>query len=140
MNNTIICTIIDKLLNASQLSNVQKIGVKMATFGTQTEFSGIESDCSSYNERCTFYLIGTKIYDNDIKRVIFLSSVGHKTYQLIRGSLPPNELSDFNYDDIITTMTNHYHKKNYAIAERFKFNKCNMKTSQALFLQFQQML
>ena len=104
----------------------------MATFGTLNEFSGIDSDWSSYNERCTFYFIANKITDDDIKRAVFLSIVGDKTYQLIRGLLAPKELSDVKYDDIIRTMTNHYNPKKSAIVERFKFNKCNRKPSQAI--------
>ena len=52
----------------------------MATFGILNEFSGIDSDWSSYNERCTFYFIANKITDDDIKRAVFLSIVGDKTY------------------------------------------------------------
>ena len=61
----------------------------MTTFGTLNEFSGIDSDWSSYNERCTFYFIANKITDDDIKRAVFLSIVGDKTHQLIRGLLAP---------------------------------------------------
>ena len=104
----------------------------MATFGTLNEFSGIDSDWSSYNERCTFYFIANKITDDDIKRAVFLSIVGDKTYQLIRGLLAPKKLSDVKYDDMIITMTNHYNPTKSAIVERFKFNKCNRKPSQAI--------
>ena len=104
----------------------------MATFGTLNEFSGIDSDWISYNERCTFYFIANKITDDDIKRAVFLSIVGDKTYQLIRGLLAPRELSDVKYDDMIRTMTNHYNPTKSAIVEGFKFNKCNRKPSQAI--------
>ena len=67
----------------------------MATFRAPNEFSDIDSDLSSYNERCIFYFIYNKITD-DIKRAMFLSIVGDKTYQLIRGLLTPKELSDVN--------------------------------------------
>ena len=103
----------------------------MATFGTLNEFSGIDSAWSSYNERCTFYFNANKITDDDIKRAVFLSIVGDKTYQLIRGLLAPIELSDVKHD-IIRTMTNHYNPKKSAIVEIFKFNKCNRKPSQAI--------
>ena len=104
----------------------------MATFETLNEFSGIDSDWSSYNERCTFYFIANKITDDDIKRAVFLSIVGDKTYPLMRGLLAPKKLSDVKYDDMIRTMTNHYNPTKSAIVERFKFNKCNRKTSQAV--------
>ena len=75
-------------------------------FGSrQNEFSGIDSDW-----------IANKITDNDIKRAVFIST----------------ELSDVNYYDIIRTMTNHYNPKKRAIKERFKFNKCHWKPSQAI--------
>ena len=35
------------------------------------------------------YFIANKITDDDIKRAVFLSIVGDKTYQLIRGLLAP---------------------------------------------------
>ena len=89
----------------------------MVTFGTLNEFSGIDSDWRSYNERCTFYFIANKITDDDIKRAVFLSIVGDKTYQLIRGLLAPTELSDVKYDDMIRTMTNHYNPTKSAIVE-----------------------
>ena len=73
VNNKKNCTIIDELLNVSHLSNVH---VKTATFGTLNEFSGIDSDWSSYNERCTFYFNVNKITHDDIKRAVFLSIVG----------------------------------------------------------------
>ena len=44
----------------------------------------------------------------NIKRVVFLSIVGDKLYQVICGLLALIELSDVNYGDITTTMTNHY--------------------------------
>ena len=79
----------------------------METFGTLKEFNGIDSDWwSSYNERCTFYIIANKITDDDIKRAVFLSIIGDKTYQIIRGLLAPKELSDGKYDD------NWHHKNN----------------------------
>ena len=84
----------------------------MATFGALNKFSGIDSDWSSYNERYTFYCIDNKITDDDIKRAMFLSIVGDKTYQLIRGLLTPK--CDVNYY-IITTMTNIYNPKKRAI-------------------------
>ena len=73
----------------------------MTTFGTLNEFSGIDSVWSSYNERCTFYFIANQITDDDIKRAVFLSIVGDKTYQLIRGLLSHKEYSDVKYDDTI---------------------------------------
>ena len=104
----------------------------MATFGTLNEFSDIDSDWSSYNERYTFYFIANKITNNDIKKTVFLSIIGDKTYQLIHGLLEPKEISDVKYDDMIRTMTNHYNPTRNAIVERFKFNKCNRKPSQAI--------
>ena len=104
----------------------------MATLGTLNEFCSIDSDWSSYNERCTFYFIANKITDDDIKRAVFLSIVGDKTYQLIRGLLAPKELSDVKYDNIIRTMNTHYNPTKGAIVEIFEFNKCNRKPSQAI--------
>ena len=104
----------------------------MATFGTLNEFNGIDSDGSSYNERCTFYFIANKITDDDIKRAVSLSIVGDKAYQIMRGLLAPKELGDVKYDETIRTMTNHNNPKKSAIVERFQFNKCNRKPSQAI--------
>ena len=78
------------------------------------------------------YFIANKITVEDIKRAVFLSIVGDKTYQLIRGLLAPKELSDVKYDDIIRTMTNHYNPKKVAIVERINFNKCDRKHSQVI--------
>ena len=63
---------------------------------------------------------------------MFLSILGDKTYQLIHGLLAPKELSDVKNDDIRRTITNHYNPERSAIVERFKFNKCNRKPSQAI--------
>ena len=63
---------------------------------------------------------------------MFLSIVGDKTYKLIRGLMAPRKLSDVNHDAIIRTMINHYDPKKSAIVERYKFNKCNRKHSQAI--------
>ena len=75
------------------------------------------------------HFIANRITDDDIKRAVFLSIVGDKTYQLIRGLLAHKELSGVKYD-IIKTMTNHCNPKKSA--KRFKFNKCNRKPSQAI--------
>ena len=57
------------------------------------------------------YFIAIKITDDDIKRAVFLSIVGDKTYQLKRSLLAAKELDDVKYDNIIRTMTNHYYPK-----------------------------
>ena len=100
----------------------------MATFGTSNEFRVIEKDWSSYYERCELYFVADTIEDKNVKCAVFLSVVGETTYQLIRGLLSPEKLTDVDFSHIIRTLTGHYNPKKNAIVERFKFDTCKKKS------------
>ena len=55
--------------------------------------------------------------------VTFLTSIGSKTYNVLRGLLAPVIPSSVKLTDLVTTLRDHYEPKLIVIAERFHFHK-----------------
>lgn len=77
-----------------------------------------------------------KIAANDVaedKRVlIFLSSVGGKTYSLLWDLLAPNKPSAKSLDALFTALKTHYEPQPLVIAERFYFHKRNQAVNESI--------
>ena len=63
----------------------------MATFGTVTPWDDNSEPWNVYCERMDEYFEANEITDEKRQRAILLSSVGPKTYQLIRNLLAPEK-------------------------------------------------
>ena len=53
----------------------------------------------------------------------FLTSVGSKTYNVLRDLLAPVKPSSLKLTDLVTTLRDHYEPKPIVIAERFHFHR-----------------
>lgn len=56
------------------------------------------------------------------KRAILLSSVGSKTYSLMRNLLSPDKPGDKSFTELTGLLQSHYNPKPSEIVQRFKFN------------------
>ena len=73
-------------------------------------------------ERANLYFQANGIAD-DKQLPVFLSSIGGKTYRLLRSLLAPTLPKDKSLTDVITILEKHFDPKPAEIAERFKFHK-----------------
>jgi len=64
--------------------------------------------------------------------VIFLSSVGGKTYSLLRILLAPIKPSDKQLKDLFAALKTHYQPQPLIIAERFYFHKRNQAANESI--------
>ncbi|XP_043916150.1 LOW QUALITY PROTEIN: uncharacterized protein K02A2.6-like [Protopterus annectens] len=63
-----------------------------------------------------------QITDAGRKRAILLSSVGSKTYSLMRNLLSPDKPGDKSFTELTSLLQSHYNPKPSEIVQRFKFN------------------
>ena len=53
----------------------------------------------------------------------FLTTIGSKTYNILRDLLAPAKPSKLKFEELVETLRNHYEPKSIVIAERFHFHK-----------------
>jgi len=94
----------------------------MATqFGTLGEFRPETESILSYLERADIFFSANGVANNK-KVAVFLSSVGGKTYSLLRNLLAPEKPQEQTMDTLSTTLKDHFQPKPLVIAERFYFH------------------
>lgn len=93
-----------------------------ALVGTLTAFDSDTQTWEEYVEILDYFFIANRIEDADRKRAILLSSVGSRTYSLMRMLLSPGKPGDKSYDELTALLQSHYNPKSSEIVERFKFN------------------
>ena len=69
-----------------------------------------------------FFFFFCGITDAGRKQAILLSSVGSRTYSLMRNLLSPDKPGDKLYEDLAKLLQSHYNLKSSEIVQRFKFN------------------
>ena len=95
-------------------------------------------ECHSETEGITAYLERVELFfaTNNVagnKRVsIFLSSVGGKTYSLLRDLLALDKPSTKTLDELFTALKTHYAPQPIVIAERFYFHKRNQAANKSI--------
>ena len=102
-----------------------------SNFGKVEEFSS-ENDWTEYTERLEQYFLANDVVDGAKKRAILLSSVGSKTYGLLRSLVAPKKPADKSFDDLVKTMKDHQNPKPSEIVQRFKFHTCVRKSNQTV--------
>ena len=91
-------------------------------FGQLEEFNPRTNSFWAYVERANLYFEANGISEE--KRLpVFLSSVGGKTYGLLRNLLAPTLPKDGSLAQVIAILEKHFDPKPAVIAERFKFHK-----------------
>ena len=81
----------------------------MATlFGTIGEFDPSVEDWTSYNEHMDFYLQANEVEDPSKRRSILLTSVGPRTYKLLRNLVAPSSTAETPYKELVQLFSAHY--------------------------------
>ena len=99
--------------------------------GTLSEFDSDKEDITSYVERFSLYLIVNSIDDANIKRAVFLLSIGAKTYKLLC-SLSNNNPLEKSSEQLVEHLKDHLQPMPNVIAERFKFFKQDRKPAESV--------
>ena len=92
----------------------------MPTFGQLSEFVAESERMSSYLERVELYFLANSV-QNDKKVAILLSSIGAKTYEVLRSLVSPDQPNARTLDELKTLLKAHFEPKPLVISERFHF-------------------
>ena len=103
----------------------------MTTFGELKEFVPETEKISVYLERADLYFTANGIGD-DKKVPIFLSTVGTRTYHLLRDLFSPDKPQDKTLADVYKKLTEHYEPTPIVIAERFRFHQRNQAPQESI--------
>lgn len=93
----------------------------MATHGSLGEFDHRTGDWKSYVERAQQYFAANDVESAGKKRAILLSSVGNKTYRIIKDVLAPDAPAEVTFANI-EKMTKHFQPPPSEIVQRFQFH------------------
>ncbi|XP_061594943.1 uncharacterized protein K02A2.6-like [Cololabis saira] len=93
-----------------------------ALVGTLAAFDSQSQAWEEYIEVMEHFFVANEITEAERKRAILLSSVGSRTYSLMRNLLSPEKPGDMLYDDLTDLLQSHYNPKPSEIVQRFKFN------------------
>ena len=110
----------------------------MASFGKIEPFSGKAEELDCYLERLEQYLLANDLDkivlldDNSNqqaattreakRRAVFLSVIGGPVYSVLRNLVSPNKPSEKSFDELITSLKNHYNPAASVAVNRFKFH------------------
>lgn len=95
----------------------------MATLGTIESFNPSIEDWNAYSERFEQYVIANDIKDEKKIVATFLTTIGSKTYNVLRDLLAPAKPSEVKFEELVKTLRDHYEPTPIVIAERFHFHK-----------------
>ena len=76
---------------------------------------------STYKGRFTFYLQANSIIDAALKRATLLTLIGDTAYRMLADLHLPDDLSNVNFDTLITDLDSAYGKKVSKLASRVRF-------------------
>ena len=99
--------------------------------GQLPEFNSQTDSFKSYVERAHLFFEANSIADEK-KLAVFLSSVGGKTYDLLRNLEAPAQPKDKSLANVITVLQEHFDPKPATIAERYKFHRRDQLPSESV--------
>ena len=109
------------------------ISMANSTIGHIEPFSNDDSNnWDSYAERFEHYLMANAITDEKKALSVFLTSVGTKTYELLRHLVALGKPADFKYNELVETLSKHFNPTPLLIAERFHFHNRNQHDSEGV--------
>ena len=79
-------------------------------------------DWNAYSERFKQYVITNDIKDEKVVTT-FLTTIGSKTYNVVRDLLAPAKPSKVKLEVLVKTVRDHYDPKPIVITKRFHFHK-----------------
>ncbi|XP_027869143.1 uncharacterized protein K02A2.6-like [Xiphophorus couchianus] len=103
----------------------------MAQVGKIDDFRPEVEPWTAYIERLEQNLEANDV-DEEKHVAVLLSVMGAKAYGLLRNLVQPEKPKDKTFGEIVDILKEHYEPKPILVAERFRFNRCNQKTSQTV--------
>ena len=94
----------------------------MATIGSLEAFNNDNETWTEYVERMGHFFDANEITDTKKQKAILLSSVGAKTYKLIKTLLAPVKPGEKTFAELVKLVQEHECPKPSPIVQRFKFN------------------
>ena len=93
----------------------------------------VESDeWPQYEERMLCYFEANGITDEVRMRAIFLSTVGARTYKLLRSLVAPAKPRDKSFRDLQRALSDHYAPKPSVTVQRLRFNSRNRQPGESV--------
>ena len=102
-----------------------------AKFGQLESFNPDTDSVSAYIERVHLFFGANDIPDKKAVAV-FLSTIGAKTYELLRNLLSPTPLEALKLDELTEVLKCHFEPKPVVIAERLHFHRCSQAPSESV--------
>ena len=102
-------------------------------YGQLQEFKSDLDSINSYLEIVPLYFTANNIADRK-KVPVLLSSIGAPTYVILSDLLAPAKPGEKSFDEISTTLCNHFEAKRSVITEHFHFPTNEIKLLMKLFL------
>ena len=100
-------------------------------YGQLSEFQPELESVKAYIERVKIFFLANEIEENK-QLAVFLSTVGSKTYSLLRNLMMPDLPQDKSLAEVTAALENHFQPKPIVIAERFHFHKRNQLPSESV--------
>ena len=99
----------------------------LQTFGDEVEIRmaavlGKVKQCDPENSRSGLSMVRGLSTDAEKKRSLSLWVVGPSPFKLLRNLVSPAKLSDKTFEQLVTTLTNHYSPNPSKIEQRFRFH------------------
>ena len=88
-------------------------------------------DFTEYSERFEQFLLANRIGEDEMKRAVFLSTIGGPSYKLLRGLLG-EEVKSKSFAEIVQALKDHLQPAPNVIAERYRFNKRDRKHGESV--------
>ena len=95
------------------------------------EFSMGDEDWVEYSKRFEMYLLANGVTEGDLKRAVFLSTIGSSAYKLLR-SLVGEDVKTMSLADLSKAMKDHLKPAPNVIAERFRFFKRDRQSGESV--------
>ena len=103
-------------------------------FGRMENFDPKLEEWSTYVERLEMFFVGNNV-PNEKKAASFLTLIGGKMYALLKSLTTPTKPTELSFTEIVVMLCSYgptFYAKSIAIAERYKFHKCNQVEGQSI--------
>lgn len=103
----------------------------MSLIGSIEHFQENQEEFQSYLERLE-HLFKVNAVENDMKVSMFITLAGAQVYSTLKNLVAPRQPDSLTYEQVKSTLKNHYAPAVSVIGERFRFNKCMQKPNQSI--------
>ena len=99
------------LYSSTSNPNTQQLAMRIATLGTIESFNPSIEEWNAYSERFEQYVIANDTKDEKKIVATLLTTVGSKTYNVLRDLLAPAKPSEVKLEELVKTLRDHYEPK-----------------------------